>query len=248
MLHVHRELDLHRLGHGPGAELQDIVHYVRKRDHVVLYDTVERQALESAVRRILRKVSVRCHYGEDALHALRPLVGLRDIQLDQVVDVSERVELHVRVQRVERHLRRAPAVHGADGDLWFCRAETEAVALVHYGLAQTVRKHSDPVLRGAAPDGIVIQGPGDSRDVREPVFAVVRSGDLLQDHRHLLLLHGMARALEVFTRDLEVGRCPDGLHRLLQVRKTLLHSPLVGDHAGLVHTRERLVMAVLQER
>ena len=166
--------------------------------------------------------------------------------MDEVVYVAERIIFVLPVQGIEHGLRGAPAVERIDRNLRLCGTESEAVSFIDYGLSHAEGQHTQAVLGSPASRGVVIEGSGHPGDIGKPVAVMVASGDVLDDHGHLLVLDRMAGTLEVFAGQLEIGRCPDGLDGILELLQPVFEAPRVGDHRCLVDSCKRLEVAVLQ--
>ena len=128
------------------------------------------------------------------------------------------------------------------------RTDAQGLAAVDDVFSQAERQGGDALLGLLFPDGIVVQGAEDTRDVRVEAAAVVLACHLLENDRHLLLVDDVARGSHV---GLGVAVVDGGIDRLDGTRQHPQHLVLVfqtGYHIGGVNAGERLIVAVFQQR
>ena len=120
------------------------------------------------------------------------------------------------------------------------RTDAQGLAAVDDVFSQAERQGGDALFGLLFPDGIVVQGAEDTRDVRVETAAVVLACHLLENDRHLLLVDDVARGSHV---GLGVAVVDGGIDRLDGTRQHPQHLVLVfqtGYHIGGVNAGERL--------
>ena len=130
---------------------------------------------------------------------------------------------------------------------WMGRGEPEGRTVVDNGFSEAEGKHSNPVLGFFASDGIIVQRPGNTADIGIPVGSMFTTDYLLDHDSHLFVFHHVVGCFQVLLCPAEIGGGPDTPDCIAKLIQSLLVTPAVRDHTGLVYPGKRLEMGILEQ-